>query len=58
MYKRYFENKIEGYKNQDSERGAEIEDDEYVDVQWFLERMNGNCRSVILGLISKLNMLG
>ena len=44
MYRRYFENKIEGYKNQDRDKGREIDEDDYVDVDWCLERYNGNCQ--------------
>ena len=34
MYRRYFGNKIEGYKNQDRDKGREIDEDDYVDVDW------------------------
>ena len=44
MYRRYFENKIEGYKNQDRDKGREIDEEDYIDVDWFLQRMNGNCQ--------------
>ena len=44
MYRRYFENKIEGYKNQDREKERDIDEDDYVDVDWCIERMNGNCQ--------------
>ena len=48
MFKRYFENKIEGYKNQDRKAGREINEDKYIDVEWCLNRMKGtyqNCNT-------------
>ena len=44
MYKRYFENKIEGYKKQDRDKNREIDEDDYIDVEWCLSRMNGTCQ--------------
>ena len=44
MYRRYFENKIEGYKNQDRKNQLEIDEDNYVDVQWCMDRMTSNCQ--------------
>jgi hypothetical protein len=56
MYKRYFENKIEGYKNQDRKAGREIDEGDgsldpsgqsrdYVDVEWCMDRMKGTCQN-------------
>ena len=58
MYRRYFENKIEGYKNQDRDKGREIDEDDYVDVDWCWRGTMGTVRSVILGLILKSKMEG
>eukprot|EP00438_Fugacium_kawagutii_P036749 Skav205305 [mRNA] locus=scaffold3444:24630:27985:- [translate_table: standard] len=44
MYKRYFQNKIDGYKIQDKKAGREIDEDEYVDVEWCMDRMKGTCQ--------------
>jgi hypothetical protein len=44
MYKRYFEGKIEGYKKQDRDKNREIDEDDYIDVEWCLSRMNGTCQ--------------
>ena len=43
MMKKYFENKIEGYKGQDMRASRKIDDEDYVDVKWCLEKFRGNC---------------
>ena len=43
MIKRYFESKVEGYKGQDMRAMREINDEEYVDMKWCLEKFKGNC---------------
>ena len=40
----YFENKMEGYKQQDRQKDREINDDMYIDTMWCLKRMKGNCQ--------------
>ena len=44
MYKIYFEGKIEGYKAQDRKNQLDINENNCVDVQWCLDRMNSNCQ--------------
>ena len=43
MIQRYFERKIEGYKSQDRKSMREIDDEEYVDVKWCMDRFKGCC---------------
>ena len=43
MMKTYFENKVEGYKGQDTRASRNIEDEAYIDVKWCLEKFRGNC---------------
>ena len=40
----YFENKVQGYKQQDRKANREINDDMYIDTMWCLKRMRGNCQ--------------
>ena len=40
----YFQNKVEGYKAQDRKKARETDSEEYVDVEWMMERMNSNCQ--------------
>ena len=40
----YFENKVEGYKQQDRKANREISNDMYIDEMWCLKRMKGNCQ--------------
>ena len=39
----YFKNKIEAYKQQDRKTGRELNLDNYVDVEWCMDRLNGTC---------------
>ena len=39
----YFKNKIEAYKQQDKKAGRELNLDNYVDVDFCMDRMNGTC---------------
>ena len=39
----YFKNKIEAYKQQDRKAGRELNLDNYVDVDFCMDRMNGTC---------------
>ena len=43
MMKKYFENKVEGYRGQDTRASRKIDDEDYVDVKWCLEKFKGNC---------------
>ena len=38
MYKRYFQNKVDGYKAQDRKIQLEIDEGDYIDVEWCLKR--------------------
>ena len=42
---RYIENKIKNYKLQDEVKQRKIEGDKYVDHDWFIRRINGNCQN-------------
>ena len=42
---RYLSNKIKNYKLQDEAKKRKIDNDEYVDVEWFMKRINGNCQN-------------
>ena len=44
MYKRYFQNKVDGYKAQDRKNQPEIDEDDYIDVEWCLKRMKSTCQ--------------
>ena len=44
MYKRYFQSKVEGYKAQDRKKAREVDSEEYVDVEWVMEKLNSNCQ--------------
>ena len=39
-----FDNKIKGYKQQDRKAGRKINDENYIDAEWCLKRMRGNCQ--------------
>ena len=39
----YFKNKIEGYKQQDMKANRELNLDNYVDVDWCMDRLRGTC---------------
>ena len=39
----YFKNKIETYKQQDRKAGRELNLDNYFDVEWCMDRLNGTC---------------
>ena len=41
--KQYFQNKIDGYKQQDKKSQREINDANYVDVDWCMSRLKGCC---------------
>ena len=41
--KQYLKNKIEGYKQQDKKANRELNLDNYVDVDWCLDRLNETC---------------
>ena len=43
MIRRYCANKINNYKIQDNRAGREINEDKYIDEEWLMDRMNGNC---------------
>ena len=40
----YLKNKIEGYKKQDMKAGRELNEDNYVDVNFCMERLKGTCQ--------------
>ena len=40
----YLKNKIEGYKKQDMKAGRELNEDNYIDVGWCMERLRGTCQ--------------
>ena len=40
----YLKNKIEGYKRQDLKSNRELNEDNYIDVDWCLERLKGTCQ--------------
>ena len=42
---RYLSNKIKNYKLQDEAKKRKIDNDEYVDVEWFMKRINGYCQN-------------
>ena len=42
---RYLSNKIKNYKLQDEAKKRKIDNGEYVDVEWFMKRINGNCQN-------------
>ena len=39
----YLKNKVDGYKQQDLRAGRDLNLDNYVDVEWCMERMRGTC---------------
>ena len=40
----YLKNKIEGYKKQDLKAGRELNEDNYIDVGWCMDRLKGTCQ--------------
>ena len=42
---RYLTNKIKNYKLQDEAKNRKIDETKYVDVEWFMKRLNGNCQN-------------
>ena len=40
----YLKNKIEGYKKQDLKAGRELNEDNYINVDWCMERLRGTCQ--------------
>ena len=40
----YLKNKIEGYKRQDLKSGRELNEDNYIDVGWCMDRLKGTCQ--------------
>ena len=40
----YLKNKIEGYKKQDLKSGRELNEDNYIDVGWCMDRLKGTCQ--------------
>ena len=55
MYKRYFQNKTDGYKAQDRKSQLEINENNYVNVLWCLDRMNSNCQKCNTWFDFKMN---
>ena len=44
VLKKYFSSKIKGYREQDMKAKRKIDnDEEYVDVNWFMDRLNNKC---------------
>ena len=41
---RYFKNKVEGYRAQDKRSHREIDESKYIDAEWCLRQMRGNCQ--------------
>ena len=39
----YFKNKVEGYRQQDKRASREINEDNYVDVEWCMDRLQSTC---------------
>ena len=42
---RYLNNKIKNYMLQDEAKNRKIDETKYVDVDWFMKRLNGNCQN-------------
>ena len=42
---RYLTNKIKNYKLQDEAKNRKIDETKYVDTEWFMKRLNGNCQN-------------
>ena len=42
---RYLTNKIKNYKLQDEAKNRKIDETKYVDVEWFMKRLSGNCQN-------------
>ena len=42
---RYLNNKIKNYKLQDEAKNRKIDETKYVDTEWFMKRLNGNCQN-------------
>ena len=43
MIRRYFESKVDGYKSQEKRASREIDEEDYVDVEWCMDKMKGAC---------------
>ena len=43
LLRRYFQNKIDGYKRQDKKSKREINEENYIDVEWCMSRLKGCC---------------
>ena len=42
---RYLTNRTKNYKLQDEAKNRKIDETKYVDVEWFMKRLNGNCQN-------------
>ena len=42
---RYLTNKIKNYKLQDEAKNRKIDETKFVNVEWFMKRLNGNCQN-------------
>ena len=42
---RYLVHKIMNYKLQDEAKNRKIDDTKFVNVEWFMKRLNGNCQN-------------
>ena len=42
---RYLTNKIKNYKLQDEAKNRKIDETQYVNTEWFMKRLNGNCQN-------------
>ena len=45
MIKDYFKRKVDGYKVQDLKATRQIDEEEYVDVDFCMEKFKGNCEN-------------
>ena len=52
----YLKNKIEGYKRQDLKAPRELNEDNYIDVDWCLDRLKGTCQNAQLIFTLNLKM--
>ena len=44
MIMRYFRNKVEGYRAQDKRSNRDVDESKYIDAEWCLRQMRGNCQ--------------
>ena len=44
MILRYFRNKVEGYRAQDKRSNRDVDEGKYIDAEWCLRQMRGNCQ--------------